>query len=244
MIAVVILATICVLLGRWQLGRLEERRAHNALVSANATAPARPVADVLAVDQPPRAQDEWSRVIVRGTYDARHQILVRYRQLDGEPGFNVLTPLLQSDRTAVLVNRGWIARSSAGGEPATPPPPPRGEVEVVGRVRLSEPADPGEGRPRDGQVRVIAVDQIAAILPYPVLDGYVELVTERPEGPNPDTQPRPVPAPELSEGPHLAYAIQWFIFAAIAIGGLGYLARDEAHGRRPSSRHRGPTGED
>ncbi|WP_063828550.1 SURF1 family protein [Actinopolymorpha alba] len=234
MVAVVVLVTTFVLLARWQLQRLDERRALNAVITTNDGAPSRPVGTILAPDRPARSQDQWRQLSARGTYDAEHQILVRYRPLEGEPGYNVLTPLVTTDGNTILVNRGWIPSSGSVRAPASPAPP-SGDVTITGRVRQSEHADPGRGRPERGQVRFIDVPQIAGTLPYPVLGGYLELVEPVPTAAG---APRPLPAPELSEGPHLAYALQWYLFAAVAVGGLGFLAYDEAKGGRLRQRLR------
>jgi cytochrome oxidase assembly protein ShyY1 len=235
-LGVAVLAAVFVQLGDWQLDRRTQRHAHNALVAANSQRPPRPVQEVLAPGKPVPPAQEWTRVIIHGRYDADHQTLVRYRPLDGAPGFHVLTPLVPQDGAAVLVDRGWIPRPS-GSEAATAPSPPSGEVTVVARVRRSEEAPPGQARPRSGQVRFIDTDQLAADLPYPVVDGYVELVEQRPTA---GELPRPVPPPQLSEGPHLAYGLQWYLFAVIAVVGLGVLIYDEAHGGRLRERLRGP----
>lgn len=221
-------------LGRWQLHRLDDRRAHNAVITTNGSAAPAPVDAVLAPGRPV-AEREWTRVRARGEYDGTHQILVRYRSLEGEPGFNVLTPLVSAGGTAVLVNRGWVPRTASVAAP-DPPPVPGGEVAVVGRVRPSEEAEPGSGRPQAGQVRFIDVEQIAAGLPYPVVGGYLELV--EPPGARSGALPRALPPPELSEGPHLSYAVQWFLFAVIAVAGVGFLAYDEAHDGRFRARIR------
>jgi len=70
-----------------------------------------------------------------------------------------------------------------------------------------------------------------------VFGGYAELVSQ-----SPDTKPSPtlLDTPELSEGPHLAYAVQWYLFASIAVGGFCYLlfreAREEKGARMPSTK--------
>ena len=97
---------------------------------------------------------------------------------------------------------------------------------VVGRTRVSEPASPGP-RPA-GQVRRIDVPAIAADLPYPLYGGYLDRITEDPRArPSPEV----LVLPELGDGPHLVYAVQWWLFALLALGGFLVLARREAADR-------------
>jgi cytochrome oxidase assembly protein ShyY1 len=74
----------------------------------------------------------------------------------------------------------------------------------------------------------IHVPTIAATLPYDVYGGFGELTAE---SPRPRDAPSLLPPPEPAEGPHLAYAFQWFVFAALALGGYVLLARREAADR-------------
>jgi cytochrome oxidase assembly protein ShyY1 len=71
----------------------------------------------------------------------------------------------------------------------------------------------------------IHAPSIAATMPYPVYGGFGELTRETPRRAE---APQPLPPPEPAEGPHLAYAFQWFLFAALALGGYVLLARREA----------------
>ena len=45
----------------------------------------------------------------------------------------------------------------------------------------------------------------------------------------------PVPPPPLSKGPHLSYAVQWFIFSVIALVGYPVILRRQAYGRDRSA---------
>ena len=47
-------------------------------------------------------------------------------------------------------------------------------------------------------------------------------------------EPEVLPLPTLDEGPHLSYAIQWFIFSTIAVVGYPLILRRKARdGDRP-----------
>jgi cytochrome oxidase assembly protein ShyY1 len=50
-----------------------------------------------------------------------------------------------------------------------------------------------------------------------VVPVFLDLIESDPDSTAAD--PEPIPLPELSNGPHLGYAFQWFIFAAcVAVG--------------------------
>ena len=76
-----------------------------------------------------------------------------------------------------------------------------------------------------GVVRTLDVAGIASTLPYDVAPQPLQLAEQKP--PQPGDLPVPVALPELSEGPHLSYALQWFLFAAVAIVGAAILVRRE-----------------
>ena len=63
-------------------------------------------------------------------------------------------------------------------------------------------------------------------IPYPLLPAWVQLETQQPSqaGPEPELLALPV----LDDGPHLSYAVQWFIFSTIAIIGFG-ISRQRRH---------------
>jgi cytochrome oxidase assembly protein ShyY1 len=221
----VLVAACCVALGLWQLDRLAQRHARNDLVRASLRTPPVDVERLLAPERPLPGGLQWRRVEVTGRYDAARTLLVRNRPLEGAVGYHVLVPLVTRTGPALLVDRGWVrAGDTARTRPAVPPPP-RGDVTVLARLRASEPAD-GKAAAPTGEVRRIDVPAIAATLPYPVYGAFGEATRERPA---PGAAPRRLPAPEVEEGPHLAYAFQWFVFAAIALVGVGVLARREAH---------------
>jgi cytochrome oxidase assembly protein ShyY1 len=223
---VAILGTVFVNLGDWQLRRLHDRRERNSITVANEARPIRPFEQVFT--HPLVQADEWQRVEARGTFDSQHQFVVRYRSLGDSPSYSVVTPLRTAAGT-VLVNRGLIPLSSGNQVPAAGPPPPSGEVTVVGHVRLNEQGRRSAVMPAGGSVRYINSDALATALPYPVLNGYIGALTV-----NPPQQGGfvPVATPELSDGPHFWYAIQWFLFTALAVLGIVVFIRGDLRERR------------
>ena len=225
----VVLALGCARLGLWQLARLEDRQAARALLEGNLAAPPAPVDDVLVPGRAPDPGQEWRRVTARGRYDAAGQVLVRNRSLEGAGGSYVLVPLRTDDGAAVLVNRGWIPRTPRASERVDVPPAPTGDVQVLARVRVGESVsdDAALGRAELPQPSVGRLDPLriaSSSAAGPVYGGYVELVEERPA---PPLAPRLMPVPDIGAGPHLAYGMQWFLFAVFTLGGFVVLLRRE-----------------
>jgi surfeit locus 1 family protein len=192
----ILVATACVLLGRWQLNRLGQRRARNATLAARLALPPLAVGRNVSADSA-----RQRRVVARGVYDFAAERTWPGRSFQGTPGVALVTPLRLSDGSAVLVDRGWAPSPDAFHvdhtlyrEPDTAtvtgialvPPRGRGDVAVTGFLPFViqlESADPARGLPRRW------------------------------------------PPPTFDNGPHLSYAIQWFSFALIALVGTAVLIR-------------------
>jgi surfeit locus 1 family protein len=224
-VVAIAVAAVCIALGLWQLRRLDERRAANAAVIDARSGPAVTVRSADDVS----ALTPYRRVVASGTYDVEGEVIVYGRALEGRPGHHVVTPLVLEDGSAVLVIRGWVPfeMDSAPVEAAAP-----GVLDVAVEGFLV-PAEPTDSRPPDsrGVVRTLDPNAIAEPLPYDVAPLALQLEAQRP--PQPGT-PVPVPPPELSEGPHLSYAIQWFSFAAIALVGSVVLLRRDRRAATPA----------
>lgn len=211
---VLIVALSCLAFGRWQLHRLETRKAWNATVSNHLAAPITDAQTLLKGQS--TGSLEWRRVTFTGRFDVSQEILIRGRYYQGRYGYEVMTPLIDINGTALLVDRGWVPAGESATVAPQVPTPPAGEVQVQGRVRSGDAANrPGPsgaiiGLPVRAANRIDPL-KIAESLPYPVLPGYIEMTSPR------TASPVAIPAPELSEGPHLAYAIQWFFFAGLAL---------------------------
>jgi cytochrome oxidase assembly protein ShyY1 len=83
--------------------------------------------------------------------------------------------------------------------------------------------------PVDNQMRLINSDGIATTLPYPIKSGYIGLLTVQPEQ---QAEFQPIQLPELSEGPHFWYAVQWFMFTAVGVAGIVVFIRADLRARR------------
>ena len=234
-ITVALLAWVAWLLGEWQFHRLAERKDLNAIVARNTSAPAAPVSDVLAPGRPVDEADEWRVVTATGTYATDDTVVVRYRTRDGASGSDVVVPLVTDDGPALLVDRGWLATDNNATEPVDAPAPPSGEVTVTGWVRADATGDSTavSSASTDGvlSTRAISSERIGEALDRSVYGGFVDLKSEDPA---PDTPLARAEPPELNNGPHFFYGLQWWFFGALAIFGFGYLAFDEWRNREPS----------
>jgi cytochrome oxidase assembly protein ShyY1 len=175
-------------------------------------------------------RDQWQRVEARGVFDAEHQFVLRYRSNGDANGYEVVTPL-QTASGNVLVDRGFVSLDR--GEPipaaADAPAPPTGEVTVVGHVRRDEAGRSSAMTPVNGQMRLLSSGSVAATLPYPVVNGYIGLLSVNP----PQTgNLQTVQLPEISDGPHFWYAVQWFMFTALALAGVFVFIRGDLRVRR------------
>ena len=226
----------CVRLSFWQLHRLREKRALNAMLSSRLGAAPSAVRDV-ARDT---ANAAFRRARAVGTYDFANEFALAARTRQGSPGANIVTPLrFAGTDTAVLVNRGWVyapdamsvnfARwrerdsASVSGYLVA--------IEQGKRVTVS-------AKSNARVVRHLDVDSLATRLPYPILP-FVLVAME--PATNADTVPARLPAPVLDEGPHMGYAIQWFAFALIGVVGGIFGVRADRRGtwRRTAVPRRG-----
>ena len=235
-VIVLLLAYVCLLLGRWQWHRLEGKKAGNAIIRTNEKAAPTPVDQVLTRGQDPSDQQQYRVVSATGRYDVAHTIVVRYQTRDGNAGVDVVVPLVTASGTALLVDRGWFATSNQGQTDASQvPAPPSGTVTVTGWVR--QDAGGSSAEVVDASARAISSAQIEPAIGIPVYGGFVQLLTESPEPATPLLAADP---PDLSNGPHFFYALQWWFFGILALFGFGYLAWEEATGRADLRRAQQP----
>lgn len=210
-------------LGLWQLRRLDQARMRNALVEERVEAAPRPLAEVVdAVGQDADAL-AYRRVTVRGTYATDQQMMTAPRSREGRPGHLLLTPLRTDHGTGLLVKRGWIPFERDGGALEEQAAPPQGTVELDG-VLL--PPEPGGGDEPDREF-VLRVDP-DRLEPRTGMDLLPVLLLLREQRPQQGALPLPVELADLDEGNHLSYAVQWFLFATIAVVGYPLLIRHRA----------------
>lgn len=223
---VLVIVVVMVNLGMWQLRRLDEKKAHNAIVTAAMVEEPQPIAQVLPDGQESTAEQidaaVYRPVVVSGRYLPEQQVLVNNRTYNAQPGFWVVTPLVLSDGTAIAINRGWIPFSYTPDGSWDDFAPPSGTVTVRGLVRASQvrSTDTLVSSPKDAETGVLKalarldVGRLAQQVDERLWPMYLELDAQDPPV---GELPVPVPLPELSEGPHLGYAIQWFAFSLLTL---------------------------
>lgn len=217
-------------LGKWQYGRFEERSAESARITANLKRPAVPLEQLDTVGGNVPQAVKYRAVTVTGRYDPAHELVVRRRVQNSRVGFYVVTPLV-TPQGAVLVNRGWVPAGATAEAHPQVPPPPGGEVTVTGRLRPAETEDntgiKRRGGLPPGQILLIDTAELGKRMPYPLFGGFVELTEQRPQA---GQAPEPVPVPNVGGGGglNLAYAVQWWLFIGLAVGGWVLLIRREA----------------
>lgn len=222
---VLAMCALCVRLGFWQLDRLEQRRERNEAIRA---AQALPPLQLNAAGfdsirrEPRRFANRRARVI--GLFVPTYHVLLRGRTMGGKPGVHVVTPLGTPDGN-VLVNRGWIPAPD-GATPQSIPRPDTMTVTIEGILQRIPITDNG-GAPSEGPGGITSFQRLdlatmreryGAALPAL----YLQLAPD-PRAPAGQALPAPVPPPELGEGNHLSYAVQWFAFALIGLVGLAVL---------------------
>ncbi len=226
---VVVLAGVCFRLGQWQMNRLEDRRADNAVIQRHLSMDPVPLSTVLGPGDEVDDLLAWTRVRATGTYDVEHEVTVTFTTRDGAPGVDVVTPLVMSDGSAVLVDRGWLATPNTSDRPEDIPAPPDGKVTITGWLRPDSGADDQAVEPRNRQVRAISSRGMASSVPHDLISGFLNLRSQKP----PAAQPLQLePRPELGQGPHFFYGLQWWFFGALALFGLFWFARAELKERQ------------
>ena len=218
-------------LGRWQLERLNERQEVNEQISKRLAGEATEwVAG--SFGKPP----EYVRLEMTGEFRPAEEVLLRSQVNLGRPGFDVLTPFYLDDATAVVINRGWVP-FDLDQPPVGEAPPPVGIVTVNGYVRHPLVRTRVPGGVSDGIVSSVDLAAIGQLTDAGLEAFYLELIAIEDH-----TAALPIidSGVDLSDGPHLAYAVQWFAFTAVGVVGYAALIRSTARRRRGLSRRGEP----
>ena len=206
-----LLIIFCLWGSQWQYHRGVDRHARNAVIQdriAQSPIELKSVSGAL-VDY------EWQTVSVEGVFDNEKQILLRNRYNDGKYGYEVLTLFKSTANKSFWVDRGWV---QAGATATTPPVVtslPQGQVLITGRLRLDSSLPRGSFFALPGK-GVGLVSELNAQSQLNTEKFYIDLLSGSVPSLTPDVTAQ---LPELSDGPHMAYALQWIFFAGLVVYG-------------------------
>jgi surfeit locus 1 family protein len=194
---------LMIALGFWQLQRLDEKEALLAAIATGLNAPPVPLAEAMADGQPA----EWRRVRVAGRFDYNKEAYIFGRDLKGTVGVHVVTPLLQTNGQAVLVDRGFVPEDrrdpSARAEGQL-----EGEIEIAGVLRLSQPA--GQFTPAPDLSKKLFFGRDVSAIAAALGLALPPVLIEADATPNPGGWPLGGQTNIDIPNNHLAYALTWF----------------------------------
>jgi len=210
-----LVAALFVRPGVWQLERLHQRRAINAAVLARRALP--PVTITSAIQPVDSVRDR--RVTATGAWDYARERVWGARSYEGVPGVAVLTPLKLAGGAAVFVDRGWAP--SADALHVDHAALREADSATVTGFAYAAPRGRGDVDPA----------RLRDSLPYALAAFVIHAL----QSDSPTVRPSNLiywPTPELSDGPHLSYAIQWYSFAVIVLVGMGAIIKKGVEERR------------
>ena len=206
-----LLIILCLWGSQWQYHRGVDRHARNAVIEKRiAQSPIE-----LAAVKGNLADYEWQTVDVVGSFNPDKQILLRNRYHDGKYGYEVLTLFTSADNKSFWVDRGWV---QAGATATTPPVVtalPQGEVSISGRLRLDSSLPRGSFFALPGKGEGL-VSELNAQSQLDTEKFYIDLLSGSDKSLTPEVTAQ---LPELSDGPHMAYALQWIFFGGLVFYG-------------------------
>jgi cytochrome oxidase assembly protein ShyY1 len=212
----------CLWASQWQFHRGVDRHHRNSNITSHTSLPIVPLEQIYD-----SAQDhEWQRVRVTGQFQSNRQILLRNHYSEGKYGFEILTAFKSKSGKLFWVDRGWVQAGATAITEPTITPVPTDEVTIIGRLRLDSSLPQGNffAVPSTGGGLITEANaQSTNTLTGIDSTFYLDLLSGSLPQLTPDV---PAELPELTDGPHLAYALQWLIFAGLVIYGR-YLIRRE-----------------
>ncbi|KIK30142.1 hypothetical protein PISMIDRAFT_88127 [Pisolithus microcarpus 441] len=170
----------------------------------------------------------YRRVLLRGTWDHDHTMLLGPRVRDGVHGYHVVTPLLRSQGSTVLVDRGFVSSDFVGNYDRSE----KGEVEVQGMLRTSHKRNTftPDNQPAEGKWFWADVDAMAeyaggdAASVQPV---FIEQIFSGHEGEATSNISKGIPVGRAAtvdvRNAHLSYVVTWYSLSAFTAVMLGRL---------------------
>jgi cytochrome oxidase assembly protein ShyY1 len=201
------LVALCLVAANWQYHRGVDRHAKNFKVQQNTELPTLQFSEIKNLKE-----QEWRTVNMRGTFDTSHNVLLRNRYSDdGKYGYEYLT-LFRSGNKAFWVDRGWVQAGERATDRPKLPKTPTNEIEITGRIRLNSSLPRGSFFALPATGNLVSSWNLQSKVKTD--NFYIDLISGDGVTPN-----APAELPELSDGPHMAYALQWIFFAGLIVYG-------------------------
>ena len=210
----------CLFAAQWQFSRGANQSATNKIIAANLDLPSLSMNEIKDLNA---VSNQWRKVTLQGSFSRDKQELIRNRYHEGKFGFEVLTLFTATNGENFWVDRGWVA---AGPNAATPPivePVASGNLEITARIRSENLSRQLQGSFFVTRATSEKPESITKLQGVEANAYYLDLLGSRDKKVKPLTQ---IELPELSNGPHYAYGIQWLAFALLALIGRFLLFRE------------------
>ena len=215
-IFVVALLVSTVNLGFWQLRRFDERKANNAQIMET-TGRESVAVNNLSIDRLDKTQS-YTPATARGTFDEDRQVYLINRSRDGVPGVEVINSFtLETDPVSyVVVNRGYLPRKVFNEGESEIWKPSSKVLEIEGFIMIPFL----DGKLQGDEINRIDIDLLSDEWGVSLLPIYLQQNQQ-----TSNDWPVQMKPPELTEGSHLSYAVQWFIFTLLGLVGYPLVLR-------------------
>jgi cytochrome oxidase assembly protein ShyY1 len=224
-VGILVLMVAFALLGRWQWD-VGHKVAPLTATELQTWHTPQPVDSVITASDGLNGTRVGQAVEAAGTYDAKRQLLVPGRVLNGHKGYYILTPLVTGPNTAVLVNRGFLADASTTA-PAIPAPP-KGRITITGWAAepesttgevndngIAEAQTTGAATASD-EIEYISPAELVNQWPYHLNDGYVTATDSASVSGDLQAIAAPLPIHGTTwDLLNVCYAFQWWAFIVI-----------------------------
>ena len=210
----------CLFAAQWQFSRGANQSATNKIIAANLDLPSLTMNEVENLDA---VSNQWRKVTLQGSFSQDKQELVRNRYHEGKFGFEVLTLFTATNGENFWVDRGWVAAGPNAATPPTVEPVASGNLEIIARIRSENLSRQLQGSFFVTRTTSEKPESITKLQGVEANAYYLDLLG------SPDGRVKPlteIELPELSNGPHYAYGIQWLAFALLALIGRFLLFRE------------------
>lgn len=203
-------------LSDWQFDRYNQRIKNNEITTTALSSEPINLTDLSQVS----GLKDWQKISIKGEFINSDAKLLRRQYLESSLGFWVITPLKLENDQVILVNRGWIPIAESSTSPQEIPSSPQGDLTIIGYVQTLKDT---KSEPEDLPLNQINYLNSTNFTSQPLSTNFLQLASMSPM----DNQVAIIPLPELSNGPHFSYAIQWILFALMLPIGWYVLLKNE-----------------